>query len=418
MALIDARARFDARRENARHDNGQFGEQEHSRPELTLVEVFEEMNEFGELDDLTAPPIDTYTGTPEERAAQERTRELNGLLIRAGISRENLDEKTLGDIQNGIAREQARRQSVAEYEQRQRAGAENDVIPEPRTPAEREVRDAVTQIIEARGYTLSEYGEESRLFMENWARERQSLGLLRSATAEEVSRSAADREESDTAERRNQDARLGALTEAVWADALYEDMLRAQQTIRNYRPNNYVNLKETNSLIRGELKRFGAAKFSVRGSSYSGGASTDISWVDGPPEDEVKAAARKFAGASFDGMTDMKSYHSAPDFDAAGVPVSTHYAADFVFTRREFSEETTRDATAFLVQAFAAEGKTFDPNNRNAAHDLPQAFYARATEENGGNYLRGAFSSQHYPNELVHIASTMLANERWAARRG
>ena len=44
----------------------------------------------------------------------------------------------------------------------------------------------------------------------------------------------------------------------------------------------YINLTETNKLIRRTLKEaFPSVKFSVRGRSYSGGSSTDITWTDG-----------------------------------------------------------------------------------------------------------------------------------------
>lgn len=431
MALIDATARFAARREEARHQNGTFGEQQHSAPELTLVEtpqsledIFEELNELGELNDtLDAPPVDTYTGSPEEEVNAARKAALDGLLTRAGLTRDDLSEKTLGDIQNGMLREEQQAKSAAEYQARQRDAALFDWnhIPDPTTDAEREVRAAVTAIIEARGYTLEDYASDSREYMERWAREQRDAGALAEATATEVERSRVEREEADASDRDNQLASHGPLTDEVWDDALNEDRLRAQQSIRNYRPTNYVNLKDTNALIRSELKRFPGVKFSVRGDSYSGGASTNVSYVDGPPEDQVEATAKSFAGATFDGMVDLKSYHSVADFDADGIPVSTHYAADFVFTRREFSEDVTRDAEAFLIQAFAAEGKTFDPTQRNMAHELPQAFYARATEENGGRRAGGygyAFrgGDGHYASELVTLASTLIANERWAAR--
>jgi hypothetical protein len=426
MALIDATARFEARREEARKTNGRFGEQEHSAPELTLVteppqtleEIFEELNELGELDDdLSAPPIDTYSGTPEEREALARQRELGDLLRRAGIDRDALSEKTLGDIQNGLAREAANRASAAAYQARQPLPVE-DV----QTTGDVEIDAAVDAIIEARGYDRAEYDNDSREYTAQWAREERAAGRLQESLASEVAASRHEREAREDRDETEQFERLGDDIDAAWDEALVEDRLRAQQTIRRLRPTNYVPLKETNALIRGNLKdEFGAVKFSVRGNSYSGGASTDISYVDGPPQDRVEEVARSFAGASFDGMTDLKSYHSVSDFDAHGIPVSTHYAADFVFTRREFSDDVTRDATAFLIQAFAAEGKAFDPNERNTPHEIPQALYNRASEENGGQRAGGyGFTfrgNEHYGNELVSIASTLIANERWAARQ-
>ena len=236
---------------------------------------------------------------------------------------------------------------------------------------------------------------------------------------QQIYRSKSEREEDDKAEHLSQIASLGTDIDAAYEEALEEHRLRGLQRIRNLRPTTRVSLKDANALIRADLKQFAGVKFSVRGDSYSGGASTRVNYVDGPPLDEVEPVAKAFAGASFDGMIDLKSYHSAASFDADGVPVSVHYAADFVFVDREFSDDVKRDAEAFLVQAFAAEGKTFDPNERNTSHELPQAFYQRATEENGG-IRKGGFGysfrgTEHYSNELIHMASSMLANERWAA---
>lgn len=490
MALIDARDRFDARREAARHQDGRFGEQEHSTPELTLVtdvppatptytqmfdqwresgadlteddavsilasseeeraevraawatwqqgqtptlqQVFSEMNELGELDEedaqaaavLAAPTRDTYTGTPEEQANLARTRELNDLLHRAGIAREDLNEKVLAELQDGIHREQDQQQRTAEYQARQALlPDEDDGIRAPRTDAERQIRAGVTAIIEARGYTLAEYSRDGVEYMEKWAAAFIDDDNFPELIAAEVERSREEKAAQDREDRENQDAHLGPLTETVWDDALHEDRLRAQQKVRKYRNTKYVSLKDTNIAIRSELKdSFGKAKFSVVGDSYAGGASTTVRYVDGPPEEAVKEAVSGYAGASFDGMTDLMSYHSVGGFDEDGIPISTHYGANFVFTNREFSDEIKTEAEEFLITAFAAEGKTFDPTERGVPHEIPQAFYARATEENGGQRtggtgytFRGGYD--HYAGELVTMASTLIANERWAAR--
>jgi hypothetical protein len=111
-------------------------------------------------------------------------------------------------------------------------------------------------------------------------------------------------------------------------------------------------------------KAFPGVKFSVRSSVYSGGASIDVSYTDGPTTDAVDAVCNQFKGANFDGMIDMKSYqthyldpdgtaHLAHDPGTQGSmgiyperfgdpgPNSriVSFGADFIFTHREHSPE-------------------------------------------------------------------------------
>jgi hypothetical protein len=68
----------------------------------------------------------------------------------------------------------------------------------------------------------------------------------------------------------------------------------------------YFTCAETAVLIRKALKAsFPVVKFSVRSKTYSGGASIDVSWLDGPMEKAVERVAGAFAGKDFDGMIDM-----------------------------------------------------------------------------------------------------------------
>jgi hypothetical protein len=432
MALIDATARFAARREAARQNDGKFGEQEHSAPELSLDDIFTEMNELGELDDdltaaqvsLDAPTRDTYTGTPEERETTARRLELSDLLRRAGIDRDDIPEKSLAEIQDGLARDAANRRTQEEYQARQAALAVDTDEPSALDrETDPDVKNAITLLIDARGYDVKDYHDESLGYMLNWARAEQAKGTLGESAAAEIHRSRAEREQADRENRDAQEAHLGPLTDAVWDDALEEDRARAEQTIRRLRPTKHVSLKDTNTLIRQDLKTaFGKTKFSVRGDSYAGGSSTHVSYVDGPPLQDAEPVAKAYSGATFDGMTDSKDYIRSAEHDADGIPQSVSYGPDFIFVNREFSDETTRDAEAFLVQAYAAEGIDFDPKHRDTPREIPQAFYQRASEENGFrtsagsfNFGRGYGGGQHYGNELVAMAATMLANERWAA---
>jgi hypothetical protein len=115
-------------------------------------------------------------------------------------------------------------------------------------------------------------------------------------------------------------------------------------------PTRYIRAAETAKLIRVALKQaFPEVKFSVVTDSYSGGASIRIRWVDGPQTKQVEPIAKRFSGASFDGMQDLKSYKThAID----GQPV--RFSADYVFCSRDQSDEARANMLAVL------EGMTTD----------------------------------------------------------
>ena len=77
----------------------------------------------------------------------------------------------------------------------------------------------------------------------------------------------------------------------------------------SYVPPRYLTCAETAKLVRKALKhKFPGVKFSVRSSTYSGGASIRVGWVDGPISKDVERIAGSFSGADFDGMVDLKTY--------------------------------------------------------------------------------------------------------------
>lgn len=70
----------------------------------------------------------------------------------------------------------------------------------------------------------------------------------------------------------------------------------------------YMSVTDTAKLVRQALKAaFPGVKFSVRSSSYAGGASIDVGWTDGPQQAEVDNVVKRYAGADFDGMIDLKT---------------------------------------------------------------------------------------------------------------
>jgi len=122
----------------------------------------------------------------------------------------------------------------------------------------------------------------------------------------------------------------------------------------------YLTCSDTAKLIRKALKReFPGVKFGVRSKTYSGGASIDVKWTDGPTPERVEDVAKRYQGATFDPMIDLKSYvpgQLSYQDDPARDGEAVHFGADFVFCERSFSE-----AFASLVRAdLTAEYPGFD----------------------------------------------------------
>jgi hypothetical protein len=104
----------------------------------------------------------------------------------------------------------------------------------------------------------------------------------------------------------------------------------------------YITCADTAKALRKALKAaFPSTPFSVRSKTYSGGASIDIRWTDGPTTAMVEKISKAFAGASFDPMIDLKSYHTSL---YEGKPV--HWGADYVFTQRSESKAVLEHAAA------------------------------------------------------------------------
>lgn len=86
--------------------------------------------------------------------------------------------------------------------------------------------------------------------------------------------------------------------------------------------------------IKTELARaFPGIKFSVKSESYSGGDSINVSWIDGPTDEEVKKITDKYQESDFNGMEDIKEYRHTTWPTIYG-------GADYVFENRDYAEET------------------------------------------------------------------------------
>lgn len=116
----------------------------------------------------------------------------------------------------------------------------------------------------------------------------------------------------------------------------------------------HVSCADTAKLIRQALKEsFKGIKFTVRSSIYSGGASINIGWTDGPNAAQVEAVAKRFSGAYFDGQQDYKGCTFAL-LDGQVV----RFGADFVFCNRTHSAELICKACASVARRF---GMAFVP---------------------------------------------------------
>ena len=95
----------------------------------------------------------------------------------------------------------------------------------------------------------------------------------------------------------------------------------------------YISVVDTAKLVRTALKEsFPGIKFSVKSSSYAGGASISINYFDGPTNKQVKEIISNFEGSYFDGMIDYKgSCYSNLNGE------EVRFCADFIFVNRKLS---------------------------------------------------------------------------------
>lgn len=116
-------------------------------------------------------------------------------------------------------------------------------------------------------------------------------------------------------------------------------------------PGDYVPVVQAAKELRATLKRhFPGVKFSVRSKSYSGGASIRVSYENGPRGADVDRIAQRFAGADFDGMTDLKTPRDSLLVGPDGTMRSVRYGSDFVFVNRDVSP-TLADAVIAQIGA-------------------------------------------------------------------
>ena len=118
----------------------------------------------------------------------------------------------------------------------------------------------------------------------------------------------------------------------------------------------YLSCADTAKLVRAALKeQFPKIKFSMRSHTYSGGATVNVTYHDGPAYDKVEAVVQPFAGASFDGSNDMMVYRFA---ELNGQKVQ--FGADFVSVVRTLAGETQRQIAQFLAESYGTPFTNMD----------------------------------------------------------
>lgn len=148
----------------------------------------------------------------------------------------------------------------------------------------------------------------------------------------------------------------------------------------------YLSCAETAKLVRAALKEsFPGIKFSVTSSVYSGGASINVKYKDGPTYDEVKAVVGNFEGAYFDGSIDYQGFvYNSLD----GEEVS--FGANFIFVNRYYSVEVLESFAKVVCAKYGIA----------PAYDVLDSQYS-------GAYIAGANAvtvpSGRYFNQAVNL---------------
>lgn len=148
----------------------------------------------------------------------------------------------------------------------------------------------------------------------------------------------------------------------------------------------YLSTAEVAKIIRKELKEnFPGIKFSVRSKVYAGGSSIRIGYTDGPAYNKVNSLVQKFAGATFDGMIDMKEYKD--DIEYNGEIVSL--GVDYIFTDRHHSNETFKAICLAVAEKYGADTPVFGGGTEN------ECIYVKENEQNK-NYVHNSLHTEFH----------------------
>lgn len=181
----------------------------------------------------------------------------------------------------------------------------------------------------------------------------------------------------------------------------------------------YLSCSETAKLVRAVLRdAFPGVKFSVRSSSYAGGASIRVRWTDGPTSDDVRRVTEVYEGADFDGMVDLKvnvNHWMHPDGTVAiakrpstngsfveiiGDPIGpsaqlVSFGADYVQTAREISDEWRAE---ILDEFERVSGLTIPRGYQDGYWETRLPLHV----DRDGTILRMVDTETEYVSDLVH----------------
>jgi hypothetical protein len=157
-----------------------------------------------------------------------------------------------------------------------------------------------------------------------------------------------------------------------------------------------LSCAETAKLVRKELKaKFPGVKFSVRSSTYAGGASISISYTGGPAQRTVENEVNWLAGADFDGMIDMKTYRDAVLVaNEDGTYEQIKSGADFIHAQRDIDPG---EQSELLAEIGSIVGHELDGSERVGVY---------CDEEGNFTPLNG---STEWVQNLVYQASVARA---------
>ena len=193
----------------------------------------------------------------------------------------------------------------------------------------------------------------------------------------------------------------------------------------SYGETKYLSVVETARIIRKALKnKFEGTKFSVRSDKYAGGASINISWTDGPTSKEVEEITNLYNGKGFDGMIDLAYSYShwlMPDgsieiassggtANSGGTvpsidnpkphPKATlvHFGSDYVFTRRNYTEEALKVAKDWVVQEHGSSSVEIKKNTYGGAFYL--CCNNELLYEGGPHYVTASGEAMNFISEV------------------
>ncbi len=170
----------------------------------------------------------------------------------------------------------------------------------------------------------------------------------------------------------------------------------------------YISCADTAKLVRAALKKhWPLQKFGVRSKTYSGGASIDVDWTDGPTAAAVDKVIGQYEAGRFDGMQDLaysadhwltpdgiatvhKEYHNIDHFEPTPAPPGArlvHFGAHYVHGNRTITAPVLRQAALTVCQRFGMlpppEVIDSEPLGKFESH----AYLANDDRRIGGDWL-------------------------------